>query len=115
MNVPPSNAANSIESCPDGTWRTFTVSQYLVLFCTKKPELNKVYRGVWLTVATQHQRCGRSLHPRLCDGVGHHAGVVPHVRRLHLGDVQVPRLLGHEHPVVLLHERGVLVEDPGEH
>lgn len=46
-------------------------------------------------------------------GVGHHAGVVAHVRGLHLGDVQIPGFLRHEAPAVLVHEGGVLVEDPG--
>ena len=54
------------------------------------------------------------MNATLCDRVGHHAGVVAHVRGLHLGDVQVARLLGDKAPGVLSHERRVLVEDPRE-
>lgn len=68
-----------------------------------------------LTVAAEHQRSGRTLDPGLGDGVGHHAGVVADVRGLHLGDVQVPRLLRDEAAGVLLHERRVLVKDPGKY
>lgn len=67
-----------------------------------------------LTVAAQDQRGRRALHAALGDGVGHHAGVVAHVRGLHFGDVQIPRLLRDEAAGVLLHEGRVLIEDPGE-
>lgn len=65
-----------------------------------------------LTVRALHQRRGRASHapPRL--PVGHEAGVVAHVGRLHLGDVQVARLLGNESPLVLLDMQRVVVEGP---
>lgn len=67
-----------------------------------------------LTVAAQDQRRGRTLHSGLGDRVGHHAGVVADIRGLHFGDVQVARLLRDEAAGVLLHERRVLVKDPGK-
>lgn len=67
------------------------------------------------TVAAEHQRRGRTLDAALGHRVGHYAGVVAHIRRLHLGDVQVPRLLRDEAAGVLLDEGRVLVEDPGKH
>lgn len=67
-----------------------------------------------LTVTAQHEWSGRSLHSGLGDGVGHHTGVVAHIRRLHLGDVKIPRLLRDEAARILLHERRVFVKDPGK-
>lgn len=49
----------------------------------------------------------------LGDAVGHHAGVIAHVGGLHLGNVEVSRLLRDEPSVVLLDKVGVLVENPG--
>lgn len=46
-----------------------------------------------LTICAQHQRGGGALNTALSDRVGHHAGVVAHVRWFHLSNVQVPRLL----------------------
>lgn len=66
-----------------------------------------------LTVCLEDQSRGRAVNFSLCDAVGHHAGVVAHVRGLHLGDVEVPRLLRDEPPIVLLDKVGVLVENPG--
>jgi len=68
-----------------------------------------------LTVTAEHQWSGRTLDPGLCDGVSHHTRVVADIRGLHLGDVQVPRLLRDESASVLLHKRRVLVKDPGKH
>lgn len=66
-----------------------------------------------LTVRLEDQSRGRAVNFSLCDAVGHHAGVVAHVRGLHLGDVEVPRLLRDEPSIVLLDKVGVLVENPG--
>lgn len=49
----------------------------------------------------------------LCDAVGHHTGVVAHVGGLHLGDVEISRLLRDEPSIVLLDKVGVFVENPG--
>lgn len=68
----------------------------------------------FLTVSAQNERSGRPLDTCLGDGVGHDAGVVAHVGRLDFSDVQIPRLLGHEPPGVLLHEGRVLVKNPRE-
>lgn len=65
------------------------------------------------TVCPEDQSCGRAVNLSLCDAVGHHARVVAHVGGLHLGDVEVPRLLRDEPPIVLLDKVGVLVENPG--
>lgn len=65
------------------------------------------------TVVPEHEGRGWPQHLAVGHGVGHHAGVVAHVRGLHLGDVEVAGLLRHEAPVVLVHKGGVLVEDPG--
>lgn len=67
-----------------------------------------------LTVGAQDERGGGAVDAGLGDGVGDDAGVVPHVGRLHLGDVEVPRLLGHKPAGVLLHERRVLIKYPAE-
>lgn len=66
-----------------------------------------------LTVSPEDQSRGRAVNLPLCDAVGHHAGVVAHVRGLHLGDVEVSRLLRDEPSIVLLDKVGVLVENPG--
>lgn len=67
-----------------------------------------------LTVSPHHHRRGRAQH----GGVGHHishcAGVVAGVRGLHLGDVEVARLLGDEAPGVLPQETSLPVHHPGE-
>lgn len=65
------------------------------------------------TVCPEDQSCGRAVNFSLCDAVGHHAGVVAHVRGLHLGNVEVSRLLRDEPSIVLLDKVGVLVENPG--
>ena len=67
----------------------------------------------WLTVGPEDQRGGRAVNLPLGHAVHHHARVVANVRRLHLRDVQVPGLLGHETSAVLLNEVRVLVKDPG--
>lgn len=65
-----------------------------------------------LTVCLEDQSRWRAVNFALCDTVHHHASVVAHIGGLHLGDVEVPRLLGHETPVVLLDKVRVLVENP---
>lgn len=65
-----------------------------------------------LTVCLEDQSCWRTVNFALCDTVHHHTCVVAHIRGFHLGDVEVPRLLGHESPVVLLDKVRVLVENP---
>lgn len=65
------------------------------------------------TVCPEDQSRGWALNFSLCDAVGHHAGVVAHVGGLHLGDVEVSRLLRDEPSIVLLDKVGVLVENPG--
>lgn len=67
-----------------------------------------------LTVDPQHQGGRGPLDTGPGDGVGDHAGVVAHVRRLHFSDVEVPRLLGHKAPGVRGDKRRVFVEDPRE-
>lgn len=68
----------------------------------------------FLTVPAHHHRRGRAEH----GGVGHHvshcAGVVAGVRGLHLGDVEVARLLGDEAPGVLPQEASLPVYHPVE-
>lgn len=64
------------------------------------------------TVCPEDQSRGRAVNFSLCDAVGHHAGVVAHVRGLHLGNVEVSRLLRDEPSIVLLDKVGVLVENP---
>lgn len=64
------------------------------------------------TVVPEDEGRGGPQDPAAGHGVGHHAGVVARVRGLHLGDVEIPGLLGHEAPAVLVHEARVLVEDP---
>ena len=65
-----------------------------------------------LTVGFQCQGCGGAQNPGVCHRVLHQADVASYVRGLHLGDVQVPRVLGDEAPAVLGHEGGELVEHP---
>lgn len=65
-----------------------------------------------LTVCPEDQSRRRAVNFALRDAVHHHAGVVAHIGGLHLGDVEVPRLLRHETPVVLLDKVRVLVENP---
>lgn len=66
------------------------------------------------TIDPEHQRCRWPLNAAFGDGVGHHACVVAHIRRNHLGDVEVACLLRHEASRVLGDKRRVLVEDPRE-
>lgn len=65
------------------------------------------------TVVPEDERGWRAQDPAVGHRVGHHTRVVAHVRSFHLGDVQVACLLGDEAAVVLVHERWVLIEDPG--
>lgn len=65
-----------------------------------------------LTVRPERQRRWRAEDPGVCHRVLHQANVAPHVRRLHLGDVKVPRVLGDEAAAVLGHEGGELVKHP---
>lgn len=65
-----------------------------------------------LTVCLEDQSCWRAVNFAFCDTVHHDAGVVAHIGGLHLGDVEVARLLGHETAVVLLDKVRVLVENP---
>lgn len=65
------------------------------------------------TVCPEDQSCGRALNFSFCDAVGHHTSVVAHVRGLHLGNVEVSRLLRDEPSIVLLDKVGVLIENPG--
>lgn len=65
-----------------------------------------------LTVGPESQRCGRAQDSGIGRRVLHQADVAPHVRRLHLGDVKVPRVLGNEAAAVLSNERGELVKHP---
>lgn len=80
---------------------------------SKSDQAGYCYR-TGLTITAEHQRSGRALDPGLCDGVGHHTSVIADIWGLHFGDVQIPRLLGDEATIVLVHKRRVLVEDPGK-
>lgn len=84
-------------------WRPATKS-------TTKPP-GAVWEGP--TVVPEDEGCGWPQDLAVGHSVGHHTGVVAHIRGLHLGDVQIPSLLWHKAPVVLVHKGGVLVEDPG--
>lgn len=65
-----------------------------------------------LTVGPESQRRGGAQDPGVGGRVLHQADVTPHVGRLHLGDVKVPRVLGNEAAAVLSNERGELVKHP---
>lgn len=65
-----------------------------------------------LTVRPESQRRWRAQDPGVRHRVLHQADVAPHVGRLHLGDVKVPRVLGNEAAAVLGDEGGELVEHP---
>lgn len=66
-----------------------------------------------LTISALHQGCGWALYTPLCLCIGDKAGVVAHIRWLHLGYVQVPRLLRHKPPIILLDMQWVVIEGPG--
>ena len=65
-----------------------------------------------LTIPSQYHGGGRAEG----SAVGHHVpdytGVVTRIRCLHLGNVQVSRLLGDKASIVLLNKVWVLIEDP---
>lgn len=65
-----------------------------------------------LTVGFQRERCRRTQNTRVSHRVLHQTDVAPHVWRLHLGNVQVSRVLGDEAAAVLGNEGGELVKDP---
>lgn len=66
-----------------------------------------------LTVTPHHHRGRRAEHRGVGHHVSHRARVVAGVQGLHLGDVQVARLLGDEATGVLLQEATLPVENPG--
>lgn len=65
-----------------------------------------------LTIGFQSQRCRGAQHPRIRHRVLHQTDVASHVGGLHLGDVQVSRVLGNEAPAVLGNKRGEFVKHP---
>lgn len=68
--------------------------------------------GRRLTVCPEDQSRWRAVNFALGDAIHHHTRVVAHVGGLHLGNVEVSRLLGHKAPIVLLNKVRVLVENP---
>lgn len=68
-----------------------------------------------LTVTAEHEWGGWTLDSGLCDGVGHHTGVIANIWGLHFGDVQIACLLRDEAASILLHICRVLIEDPGKY
>lgn len=98
------------------------INSYLQLNLSKKSQnICYIYTGGWnqtdnstLTIHPEHQRRRRPLNAAFGDRVGHHACVVAHIQRYHLGDVEVACLLRHKAPRVLGDKRRVLVEDPRE-
>lgn len=68
--------------------------------------------GWWLTISFQRERRRGAQNAGIRHRVLHQADVTSHIRRLHLGDVEVPRVLGDKAPAVLGNKRGELVEHP---
>lgn len=77
-----------------------------------------------LTVSFQRERCRWTQNTRVSHSVLHQTDVTSHVRRLHLGNIQVSRVLGDEAATVLGNKWGELIkhpavdnlwEDKGEH
>lgn len=68
---------------------------------------------VWsLTVSFQRERCRWTQNTRVSHSVLHQTDVTSHVRRLHLGNIQVSRVLGDEAAAVLGNKRGELIKHP---
>lgn len=72
----------------------------------------RCYKSARLTVGFQRQRRRRAQNPSVCHRVLHQADVAADVGRLHLGDVEVPCVLGDEAPAVFSHEWRELVKHP---